>query len=116
MRTCTGLAVLAASLGLAGSSHAQSAPTFGGNNQPLEFRIVSTDPNASVGGQQIVPIGKDPQRFFNRNPGRISNQQVIGRSNFPTYAQLPDQDYLKAFRVQRHPRVGSTWYSWFWPF
>ncbi len=114
MRSSTGFAVVAACLAVTGAANAQSSPTFGGNGQPIEYRIVSTDPSASIGGQQAMPISSSPQRFFNRNPGRISNQQVIGRSNFPTYQQLPNQDYLRAFRVQRHPRT-VPWYSWFWP-
>jgi hypothetical protein len=105
----------AAGLGLAGAARAQSAPTFGGSNDPVQFHIVSTDPKLPISSPQTMVVPTNPQRFFASSPGRINNTNVIGRSIFPTYEQLPNEEYLRAFRIQRHPRVNPPWYSFFWP-
>jgi hypothetical protein len=112
------LAAMVASATLAGAVPAQSSPSFfGPNGQPIRNEIVSTNPSSSIGGVQFFQQNRNPQRYLSGDVGRISNQQVIGRSIFPTYEQLPNENYLKPFRVQRHPRLTPVpWFAWLWPF
>lgn len=95
---------------------AQSNP-FGGPSGPLQYNVVATyDTTKPIASPQTVNVPSNPQRFFNSSPGRITNQQAIGRSNFPTDQQLPGDDYLKAFRVKRYARTSNPWWwlPWNW--
>ena len=82
---------------------------FGGGADPTQLTYVPIDTRASV-----VPIAQPQTRstgfsllsFMPRFtlPG---SRPVVGQSNFPSEAQLPGADYLKAFGYRAARPVGK---------
>ncbi len=103
-------------LGLGGPAWGQSTSLFGNTSTgPLQYQIVSTtDPNSPVARPQNVSSPTNPQRFFNSSSGKISNQQVIGKSVFPTGNQMPGDGYFKSFNMQVYQTKLPWWRRWGW--
>ena len=102
MRTSVWLAAVAAALGLAGTASAQSALTWGGTGTSRQYHIVGTDSTLSsasaIASPQTLSSTKFSLSSFFHTPTPMNNHRVIGRSQYPTYNQMPGADYLKAFR------------------
>jgi hypothetical protein len=111
------LPALALALAWQTRAHAQSALTFGTRHTEIEYRVITPDTtNGPVASPILVPQSRNPNRFFNPTPGRITNQQVLGRSLFPTEDNMPGPEYLKAFNYRRpKTTLGPTWWMpWTW--
>src|SRR5581483_10297565 len=95
MRTTKWLIAAALGLGMADTASAQDPSTnpFLSSVGPLKYNVIGPDANSRLGGLQFLSTNNSPQRYFNTNAGTITNQPVVGRSIWPTYSQLPGDDY-----------------------
>jgi hypothetical protein len=98
MRTRFWLLGLGLGLALANSAQAQQRSIFLGvdptkiNNQPINTNNAS----ASIATTQTVSTGFSLSKYF-PSFSMSGSKPTIGRSNFPTFGQMPGRDYLKSF-------------------
>jgi hypothetical protein len=98
MRATKWLAALGVALALGGAVSAQSFFGFGSSSTPAG-KVVDT--SKAIALPMPAPSATTRLRGFIPAFRGFSNQRTMPTSNFPTAAQMPGTDYLKAFKFGR---------------
>lgn len=109
MRRSVFLSALALVLAAGGVAHAQRSGPFGWGADPTKLVFVPIDTtvsNAPIAQPQTRSTGFSLLSFMPRFL-LPSPKPVIGQSTFPSQAQLPGADYLKAFQYRAARPFGN---------
>ncbi len=102
MRVGIGMAGVLLGLGLASPAWAQLTITFGGAPQATRNVLPNLNSSVPIAQPQTGGVTKFSLGSLIPSFSGISNRRVFGHSTYPTQAQLPGLDYLKAFQFRQN--------------